>query len=64
MAGINLHLHNTVDMILVSMFKYIIFSWTCTKYYYFGKSTDLQIAERLPMITTCEQRLLIKKAFS
>lgn len=54
MAGINLHLHNTVDMILVSMFKYIIFSWTCTKYYYFGKSTDLQIAERLPMIKTCE----------
>lgn len=54
MAGISVCLHNTADMILENMFKYIIFSWIFTKYYYFGKSTELQTAERLPVITTCD----------
>lgn len=53
MAEISFCLHNTVHMILENMFKYIIFSWICTKYYYFRKSTELQTAEGLPVITTC-----------
>lgn len=33
-------------MILENMFKYVIYSWIYTEYYYLGNSTELQTPER------------------
>lgn len=46
MAGISLHLYNTVHMILENMFKYVIYSRIYTKKYCLGNSTELQTPER------------------
>ena len=50
MAGISLHLYNTVHMILENMFKYVISSWIYTEYYYLGSSTELQ--KDMSLVTT------------
>lgn len=46
MAGLSLHLCNTVYMILENTFKKIVYSWIYTEYYYVGNSTELQTPER------------------